>query len=178
MSEPDLFSIHPRMWRRRVEVTRANGRKRLRVLAVAAGVAVLAGGGFLALHTSLFAARNLKVVGASHTPVADVLEASGLSRHPPLIDIDSAAMVRRIDALPWVETSAVQEHWPDSVTVVITERVPVAAIDPPAASPGSDGPRTWMLVDRSGAFWRWSGLAQAAFRLWSSESLRVRPVPI
>jgi cell division septal protein FtsQ len=147
MSEEGLIRIHPRMWHRRVEVTRANGRKRLRILAVVGGVLVLAGGGFMSLHTSLFAASNLSVVGAVHTSGSQVLESSGLSKHPPLIDIDRAEMVQKIEALPWVRTAEVEEHWPDSVTVVLTERKPVAAIDP---APGHRRLASWDLVDASG----------------------------
>jgi cell division protein FtsQ len=128
-------------------VTRANGRKRLRALAIAAGVLVLAAGGFLALHSSLFAAAKLSVLGAVHTPEEQVLVASGLSKHPPLVDIDRSEMTRKIEALPWVQTAEIVEHWPDSVTVVVTERKPVAAIDPP---PGAHRPATWVLVDGSG----------------------------
>jgi cell division protein FtsQ len=147
MSGEGAIRIHPKMWHRRVEVTRANGRKRLRVVVIAAGVLVLAAGGFMSLHSSLFAASNLSVEGAVHTPAGQVLEVSGLASHPPLVDIDRAEMTRKIDALPWVRTAVIDEHWPDSVTVVVTERKPVAAIDPP---PGAHRSAIWVLVDGSG----------------------------
>jgi cell division protein FtsQ len=77
--------------------------------------------------------------------VAEVLASSGLSRQPPLVDIDSAEVVAHIDALPWVKSAAVSEHWPDSVTVVVTERSPLAAVAPSAGQTG-----TWVLVDGTG----------------------------
>jgi cell division protein FtsQ len=169
VNEEGVIRIHPRMWHRRVEVTRANGRKRLRIVVIAAGVSVLALGGFLSLHSSLFAASNLSVVGAVHTPDQQVLEVSGLSSHPPLIDIDRAEMTRKIEALPWVDTAEVVEHWPDSLTVDITERKPVAAIDP---SPGDHRSGTWVLVDASGRI-----LANAGARPGSLPELVVMVAP-
>jgi cell division protein FtsQ len=144
--------IHPKMWSRRVQVTRANGRRRLRFLLIALGFCVLGGGGFASLHSGLFAAANLKVVGAEETTPEQVLASSGLLRHPPLIDINRSAMIRRIESLPWIKSATVSEHWPDSVTVVVTERQPVAAIDPSptGVAPTVAGARTWVLVDDTG----------------------------
>ncbi|MGO9341997.1 MAG: cell division protein FtsQ/DivIB, partial [Acidimicrobiales bacterium] len=144
-STPKAPAVDPRIWKRRVAVTRAQGRKRLRVVVAALGVCLLAAGGVVALHSSLFSARHLKVIGAVHTPVAEVLALSGLSSRPPLLDIDSAAVVAHIDALPWVKSAAVSEHWPDSVTVVVTERSALAAVEP-----NSTGADTWSLVDGTG----------------------------
>ncbi len=106
-SAPKAPAVDPRIWKRRVAVTRAQGRKRLRIVIAAFGVLLLAAGGLVAIHSSLFAARHLNVIGAVHTPVAEVLASSGLSRRPPLVDIDSTQVVAHIDALPWVKSAAV-----------------------------------------------------------------------
>jgi cell division protein FtsQ len=138
--------IHPRIWNRRVEVTRERGRKRLRVAVGLLSALAVPALGFGAVHSPLFSARNLDVEGAVHTPAAQVLRASGLEDHPPLVDIDADEMDRSIESLPWVATASVQVHWPDSVTVRVKERAPLGAVGPVR----SHGRTTWSLVDVSG----------------------------
>ncbi len=70
---PGSPAVDPRMWMRRVAVTREQGRKRLRVVIGVLAVCAIASGGFAAIHSSLFGARHMNVMGAVHTPVAEVL---------------------------------------------------------------------------------------------------------
>jgi cell division protein FtsQ len=74
----------------------------------------------------LFSARTVAIAGAVHTPRSEMLEVTGLDRRPPLIDVDPAAIERRLDRLPWVSTAAVRVHWPSTVDLDVVERVPVA----------------------------------------------------
>jgi cell division protein FtsQ len=101
----------------------------------------------LALHTPLVAVRHTTVVGASHTGTAAVLEAAGLTGNPPLIDVNPTAAATRVEALPWVAHAVVARHWPDAVTVTVTERVPLGAL----ARPGGGV----ALVDRTGRVLAW-----------------------
>jgi cell division protein FtsQ len=140
-------SVDPRIWSRRVAVTRARGRKRLKIAGAAILVVVLGLGAVASLHSGLFSAHNLKVEGAVHTPSERILARAGLLSHPPLIDINEKVAAERIEALPWIKTARITQHWPDSVTVVVTERSAVGAIDPPDATAG---PTTWAIVDSSG----------------------------
>jgi cell division protein FtsQ len=139
--------VDPRIWTRRVEVTRANGRKRLKVFLCLLAICLVLAAAFFVLHSPLFAARNLKVSGAVHTSSSAVLLQAGLLSHPPLVDINSAQASARIDTLPWVMSSTLSVHWPDSVTVVVTERIPIAAI---ALSTGGIPTGRWALVDETG----------------------------
>jgi cell division protein FtsQ len=66
-------------------------------------------------------------LGALHTPKSEVLQASGLSRRPPLLDVNPGAVSRRLDRLPWVLDASVHIEWPSTVAVALEERVPVAA---------------------------------------------------
>lgn len=138
-ARPRRPPIDPRIRQRRAAVTRQRGRRRLRLVAVGLGLAVLIGVSAWVLHSSLLAARHVTVRGAQHTAVQAVLSASGLDRHPPLIDIDPPSAVARIEALPWVETAVVARHWPDSVTVTVTERRPVADVTHPGGVAVVDG---------------------------------------
>lgn len=154
--------MDPRIWTRRVAVTRANGRKRLRIVLVVLVIGVLGAAGLAALHTSLFSANRLTVEGSTHTAWEEILETAGLSDHPPLIDVNTTADARRVEQLPWVKTASVSVHWPDSATVVVTERTPAAAIELPltglapaedakkSSQDEVDGAGRWALVDASG----------------------------
>jgi cell division protein FtsQ len=131
---------------RRAAVDRRRSWRRRAALVGAAAVAVLAVGAWFLLHSSLLSARVLVVRGAVHETPRQVLAAAGLTRRPPLVDIDPGASATRVEALPWVATASVARHWPDGVTVSVTERVPVTQM----ADPGAPAPAAWAELDRSG----------------------------
>lgn len=117
----------PRIQARRVRVQRQRGHRRLSILV---GVIVLAGavaGAVGVLHSSLLSARTVVIAGAVQTPRSEILSVTGLDRDPPLIDVDTSAMQRRLERLPWVATASVHLEWPSTVAVGIVERIPVAA---------------------------------------------------
>jgi cell division protein FtsQ len=93
-----------------------------------AGTGLLVGAWFL-LHTSLFSARSITVVGNAHESAAQVVAQSGLSAHPPLLDVDTGAAAARIEQLPWVRTASVQVSWPDGVHIAVTEEVPQFVVE-------------------------------------------------
>jgi cell division protein FtsQ len=116
--------IDPRISARRSEVTRQQGRRRLYVLLIlAVAITVLVGAWYL-LHSSLFSARSVSVVGATHETVAQVEAAAGLADHPPLIGIDAGAAAAGIEQLPWVRSASVHLSWPDGVHITVHEEVP------------------------------------------------------
>jgi cell division protein FtsQ len=77
-----------------------------------------------------------------HTPGAVIVATAGLDGHPPLISVDPGAAAARVETLPFIASARVQRHWPDGVTVTVSERVPVAAM----AGPGS----SWSILDKDG----------------------------
>ncbi len=116
----------PRIHARRVRVERQRGHRRLGIVLgvlVAAGVSV---GVVALLHSSLFGARTVVIAGAEHTSRGQVLEVTGLDRKPPLIDVNTTVMERRLDRLPWVGEAHVHVEWPSTVSVAVVERTPVA----------------------------------------------------
>jgi cell division protein FtsQ len=135
----------PRFRQRRIEVAREAGRRRLHLVLGALGAAGLVAGGTGLLYSPVFSARQVTVTGAPGIPRSVVLAASGLRTHPPLLDIDTAAVERRLLALPEVRTAVVTERWPSGVAIALTERSPVAAAP---AGAGDVGP--WALVDATG----------------------------
>jgi cell division protein FtsQ len=134
--------VDPRIRRRRVEVQRQEGRRRLRVLVGITAVVAVGCGGWAATGSPLLDVDRVVVEGTSHTPVAEVVAATQIRPGRPMIDVDIRGAERGVDALPWVQQTAVRRQWPGRVRVVVTERTPVAA------TRTADG--TSALVDASG----------------------------
>jgi cell division protein FtsQ len=118
--------VDPRMRDRRVAVTRAQGRRRLRALAVLGALAAMALAGWLVLRSPLLDVDDIVVRGAAHTPAATVEEAAGVSTGEALVFVDLGTAARRVERLPWVATASVERHLPGELSIRVTERVPAA----------------------------------------------------
>jgi cell division protein FtsQ len=134
--------IDPRIRERRIEVTRRQGRRRLRILLVVLGVLLVSSAAAAATRSSALDVDKVMISGARHTGVPDVLRSAGLDRHRLMVDVHADDMIRRLDQLPWVARANVQRDWPNTVRITVTERVPVASV---TAKGGG-----WALADRSG----------------------------
>jgi cell division protein FtsQ len=87
------------------------------------GTGVLVGVWYL-LHTGLFSARVVTVAGNTHETPAQVAQAAGLANRPPLLSIDTGAVVAGIERLPWVHSATASVQWPDGVHITVTEETP------------------------------------------------------
>jgi cell division protein FtsQ len=143
VTEDDRPVLDPRIRQRRVAIRRREGRRRLTwVVAVVVVVAVVAAGWGL-LHTGWFSADAVTVEGPHpQTSTAAILGAAHLEGRPPLISVNSGADAARVEALPYIASAQVSRHWPDGVTVTVTERVPTLVM----AGPGS----SWSILDGDG----------------------------
>ena len=124
--------VDPRVAKRRQEVTRAAGRRRLRILlvlgAVVGFVLVVVG----VLLSPVLDVDRVEVRGADHTSLAAVVETTGLSEPGhPMIAVDRFALAERIERLPWVDSAVVTRRWPSTVRVAITERAALGVIGVP-----------------------------------------------
>ncbi|HWE65889.1 MAG TPA: FtsQ-type POTRA domain-containing protein [Acidimicrobiales bacterium] len=115
--------VDPRISARRTAVTRQQGQRRLRVLIALAALIVLVVGGWFLVHSALFSARAITVVGATHETAAQVEAAAGVADHPALAGINAGAAARAVETLPWVSAATVHVQWPDGVRIVVTEAV-------------------------------------------------------
>jgi len=71
-------------------------------------------------------AREIVVTGRAQTPAKDIHAALGLRAGTPLLGFDAAAARAALERLPWVREAAVERHFPATVHVRLTERVPMA----------------------------------------------------
>lgn len=109
---------------------RSSSRRTSRRAAVTALVvlAVLAGAGWALLWSPLTRVSEVSVSGASRTPAAAVAGAAQPQLGTPLLRWDADAVAVRLRDQPYVASVSLTRGWPDRVEVVVTERVPVAAV--------------------------------------------------
>ncbi|MEM9465858.1 MAG: FtsQ-type POTRA domain-containing protein [Actinomycetota bacterium] len=120
--------IDPRLRQRRIAVRRAEGRRRLRILLVALGVAAVVAGAYAITRSALLDLDRIEVDGAVGSEVAEVTAATGLELGAPLTDLDLDAAGDAVTALPWVASADVVRSWPGTVTVDVRRRIPIALL--------------------------------------------------
>jgi len=127
-SEASTRGIEPRIRQRRIGVTRSKHRRRLWWLALAATVIVVAIGVLAVLGSSMFAVDEVSVTGAVYADQA-ALDAvvDDLSGTAVLL-VDTAKVEAQLEAIPWVEDARVSTSFPNSASIEIRERTPVAAM--------------------------------------------------
>lgn len=120
------------------------GGNRLLYLVAGSAAAILVVVWLIAFSPAL-GARTVTVTGV-HTLTADqVRTAAAISNGTPLIRLDTAAVRRRVEALPDVAGASVSVTYPSTVRIRITERVPVGYL---AATGG------FSLIDATGLQYR------------------------
>ena len=139
---PALLPMDPRIRRRRVEVRRDERRHRRRVLLGCLGVATLLAGAAAATRSPVLDVDRVVVVGAEHTVRSEVIAAGRLASSPAMLDVDTASVGRRVEALPWVLEARARREWPSTIRVDVVERRPAAVL------PAGDG--VWALADGTG----------------------------
>ena len=70
--------------------------------------------------------KEVLLEGRIHAPRAVVLKALGLKVGDPIMGFDLAMVRDRIEALPWIQSAAVERRLPGVVRVRIVEREPIA----------------------------------------------------
>lgn len=134
--------INPRIRERRLAVQRDEGRRRLRIAIACTTVVVVIAAAYAAVRSPLLDVDHVTLHGASHTTLADVIEAAGFDERPPIATLDEARAAARIERLPWVDSARVSRSWPGTVEVTLLERTPVAV----AHGPGEQ----WSVLDPTG----------------------------
>ena len=136
--------IEPRIRHRRVEVRRAIGRRRLRIVIIAVAAVIVVVGALAVLGSSLFGVRadQVTVIGAVYTD-REALDAiiDDLVGQPTLT-LDTAAAENRLRTIAWVDEARVRAVFPHQLTIDLRERVPLATFM------GPDG--RFRVIDRYG----------------------------
>jgi cell division protein FtsQ len=118
---------------------REAGRRRLRILLVVVVLALLVAAAGAVTVSPLLDVDQLEVHGVHRVSAAEVETAGGIHRGDAMVWMDPGSVAGRIEALPYVRDARVTREWPDTVTVTVHERTPVAWIDGPGAKALVDG---------------------------------------
>ena len=133
--------MDPRIQSRRIDVMRAKGRRRLRVLLLGLTIISLAVGGYFLSKSSLFDVDEIVVEGVAGELAAEVLQQSKVQKGKPLLEVDSSASSKSIEEIPWVKQARISRSWGGTITISVSTRDPVAAFK------NSEG---WLIVDIEG----------------------------
>jgi len=139
---PERPPIDPRFRARQLEVARQAGRRRLKWILVLVAIVVLLVGGALLIRAPFLSVDQVDVSGAVYTDRAVVADIVEELQGEPMLTLDTGAVARKLEALPWVLKARVERDWPRAVRVELAERTPLAVYG------ASDG--IWRVVDEEG----------------------------
>lgn len=140
--EASTRGIEPRIRQRRIGVNRAANRRRLWWIGVGAVVLVVVVAVLAVLGSSLFAVENVRVTGNVYTDPTELAAVVDDLKGTPVLLVDIADVEARVEAIPWVQQARVRTDFPNSASIEIRERTPVAAMQ------GADG--KVRVLDRDG----------------------------
>lgn len=113
----------------------------LAMLGIVAGVA------WALLGSKLLVVRSVVVTGTHLVPQATVLAAADVQQGTPMVQVNTAQIQARVDAIRQVQSVQVVKSWPDRVVIEVKERNSAVSV----AAPGGG----FDLVDASGVVVRW-----------------------
>jgi cell division protein FtsQ len=126
--EASTRGIEPRIRQRRIGVKRSANRRRLWWLALAAVLLVVVIGVLALLGSSLFAVDQVTVTGNVYTDQAALDAVIEDLTGTAVLLVDTDAVEAQVEAIPWVRDARVTTSFPDSASIEIRERTPVAAM--------------------------------------------------
>jgi cell division protein FtsQ len=134
--------IEPRLRDRRMAVKKAATRKRLKWVLIATAAIAIIVGGLAVLGSSFFDVQDVEVEGAVYTDDEALAEIVEDLRGSPVLRIDTDAVERRVEEIPWVRDARVTTDFPHGVKIEIRERQPAVAFE------GDDG--RFRVIDDDG----------------------------
>ena len=126
--EASTRGIEPRLRQRRIGVKRSANRRRLWWLALAGLLIVIAITVLALLGSSLFAVEQVTVSGNVYTDQAALDAVVDELTGTAVLLVDIEAVEAQVEAIPWVRDARVSTSFPDSASIEIRERTPVAAM--------------------------------------------------
>lgn len=73
-----------------------------------------------------FRVEKILVEGRIHADADQLRALTEADRGMPLIAFDPAGVRERLKSVAWIKSAAVMRQWPDTIRIVLTERVPIA----------------------------------------------------
>ncbi len=136
-----MVDIDPRIQERRIEIIRAKGRKRLRVLLMGVLLVLLALAAVLVSKSSLLDVDEVVVVGGDNKLEELIITVANIPKSKPLLEVDTQAISARVKKIPSVKGAKVSRSFGGKVTVSVTLRKPSVLL----SNSGQ-----WFLIDVDG----------------------------
>ena len=99
------------------------------LLAVMLASAVIFGCYRAVASVTLFSLKSIEVSSTKHLTRDEILGLAGVEPGKDLLHMNLKRMGEHILLNPWVETVRINRYYPDAVSIVITEREPVAIVN-------------------------------------------------
>ena len=129
MTERTADVLYPaQLVARRRAVRRARSVRIRRIVVAVLTTASLLYGGWALAHSRLFALDGVEVAGAHHVSRDELMATGRIRLGMNMLSIDPGAIARRLETIPIVATAHVDRLYPSKLRVVISERVPAAAL--------------------------------------------------
>ncbi|MGI9641924.1 MAG: cell division protein FtsQ/DivIB [Acidimicrobiia bacterium] len=127
-----MTMMDERVAERRRGVSEDRARRRLRwVLGTIAAVLVAVGAIWL-IRSPVLSIASVTVTGNTMSNPAAYVDELGMGIGVPTIDVRAGAIEEAIEADPWVADAVVAVSWPGSMSIDVTEQVPLAIVEAPS----------------------------------------------
>ena len=154
------MSIDPRLMERRKSVAEDNAKKNVGRLLKFLLFGVVAGAGVWAIFSPWLSVSQVVATGIETSTAHSVLADNRVRAGTPMILIDAGRVESLLLEDPWIAEADVRRDWPDTVTVEVVERDPVAwvrtgggwtrrALDGVAVPSGSEPDDTMARIEMS-----------------------------
>jgi cell division protein FtsQ len=90
--------------------------------------AALAHSYYALIEAPWFRVQEVAIIGLKHIKEDEILNVLMIPSDVSLLNLKSAQLAKRLEALPWLESSSVQLSLPNRIVVEVTEREPLAVI--------------------------------------------------
>ena len=136
-----MVEIDPRIQERRIEIIRAKGKRRLRILLMVVLLGLLSLAAIMISKSSLLDVDEVAVVGADSELKEVIVTVANIPKSKPILEVDTQAISERIKRIPNVKDVKVSRSFGGKVTISVTLRKPSVLL----SNLGE-----WFLVDLDG----------------------------
>ncbi len=136
-----MVEINPRIQERRIEIIRAKGKRRLRILLTVVLSVLLSMAAVLISKSSLLDVDEVVVVGADSELEELIVAIANIPKSKPILEVDTQSIMERIKRIPNIKGTKVSRSFGGKVTISVTLRKPSVLL----SNLGE-----WFLVDLDG----------------------------
>lgn len=114
-------------------------------------IALVCAGVWLVWFSNVMLVTGQKVTGLSYLKASRIVQVARVPHGVQLARVDLGAIEARVEAIPAVKKADVSRSWPHTVSIAVTERVPVAVVQRPASglqAVDTDGVLFWSYARR------------------------------